>query len=103
MKRSKKDNLPIVEKAPIPDSVISQELSVTHQAVQQGGQQSGPLYQFSPLPEYCYNFRSDLFDDDLPDSSTMVTKLDQVIRNQQVMLFLLSQVETFLTTTKKKV
>ncbi|XP_020620557.1 uncharacterized protein LOC110058278 [Orbicella faveolata] len=84
-KRSKKVNLPRVEQPTSPDA------AATRRPVQQDIQQSRPLYQSSPLPEYCCNFRSDVFGDDLQEPSTVVAKLDQILRNQKVMISTMSQ------------
>ena len=84
-KRSKTANFPRVEQATIPDA------AATHQPVQQGVHQSRPRYQSSPLSEYCCNFRSGRFADDLPEPSSVVAKLNQIQRNQKVMISTMSQ------------
>ena len=84
-KRSKQVELPRVTQATIPDA------AATHQPVKQGVHQSRPRYQSSPLSEYCCNFRSDRFGDDLPETSSVVAKLDQILRNQKVMISRVAQ------------
>lgn len=84
-KRSKKANLPRVEQARIPDAAAS------HQPVQQDVQQLRPLYQSTPLSKYRCNFRSDRFGNNLPEQSSVTAKLDQILRNQKVMISTISQ------------